>query len=110
MSKERKESLNSALESIQEYLKDHPAHELLSLLKEDSEREQQRDERFFTLMESVFPKFYQNIFEFGSTYLHSASTVPSIMSKFLWFNRNIKVENRPIFFKHFTEKTKKMAK
>ena len=110
MSKERKESLNSALESIQEYLKDHPAHELLSLLKEDSEREQQRDERFFTLMESVFPKFYHNISEFGSTYFHSASTVLSIMSKFLWFNRNIKVENRPIFFKHFTEKTKKMAK
>ena len=38
-SKKRKESLNSALESIQEYLKDHPAHELLSLLKEDSERQ-----------------------------------------------------------------------
>ena len=38
-SKKRKESLNSALESIQEYLKDRPAHELLSLLKEDSERQ-----------------------------------------------------------------------
>ena len=37
-SKERKESLNSALESIPEYLNDHPAHELLSFLNEDSER------------------------------------------------------------------------
>ena len=38
--------------------------------------------------------------------------------KFLWFNRNIKVDNRPIFFKYFSEKelisfpilSKKMAK
>ena len=52
-----------------------------------------------------FPKFYQNIFQFWSTCFHSASTVPSrILSEFLWFNRNIKVDNRPIFFKYFSEK------
>ena len=49
-SKKREESLNRALESIQESLKNDPTCELLSLLKEDSERQQQRDERFFTLI------------------------------------------------------------
>ena len=53
-SKKREESLNRALESIQESLKNDPTCELLSLLKEDSERQQQRDERFFTLI-SVGP-------------------------------------------------------
>ena len=48
--KKREESLNRALESIQESLKNDPTCELLSLLKEDSERQQQRDERFFTLI------------------------------------------------------------
>ena len=46
-SKKREENLNKVLESI------HPTNELLSLLKEDSERLQQRDERFFTLMERM---------------------------------------------------------
>ena len=61
-------------------------------------------------MESEFPKIYQSIINFGSTCSRSASTVPSIISEFLWFNRNIKVDNRPNFFKYFTEKTKKIAK
>ena len=52
-----------------------------------------------------FPKFYQNIFQFWSTCFHSASTVLSIiLSKFLWFNTNIKLDNRPIFSKFFSEK------
>ena len=39
------------------------------------------------------PKFYQNIFQFRNTCFRSASTVPSIiLSKILWFNRNIKVK------------------
>ena len=29
---------------------------------------------------------------------------PIILSEFLWLNRNIKVDNRPICFKHFSEK------
>ena len=49
MSKKREESLNRALQSIQESLKNDPTRELLSL-KEDSEKQQQCDERFFTLM------------------------------------------------------------
>ena len=52
-SKKREENLNKALESIQESLKNDPTHELLSLLKEGSQRQQQRDERFFTLMERM---------------------------------------------------------
>ena len=27
-----------------------------------------------------------------------------MLSEFLWFNRNIKVDNRPTFFKDFSEK------
>ena len=51
-----------------------------------------------------FPIFYQNIFQFWSTCFCSLSTVPSTtLYKFLWFNRNIKADNRPIFFKHFSE-------
>ena len=44
--KKREESLNRALESIQESLKNDPTRELLSLLKEDSERQQQCDNGF----------------------------------------------------------------
>ena len=51
---QRKEkSLNRALESIQKSLKNDPTHELLSLHKEDSEKQQQRDERFFSLMKRM---------------------------------------------------------
>ena len=52
-SKKREESLNRALESIEESLENDPTLEILSLLKEDSERQQQRDERFFTFMERI---------------------------------------------------------
>ena len=45
-SKKREENLNKALESIQESLKNDPTRELLSLLKEDSERQQQCDNGF----------------------------------------------------------------
>ena len=52
-----------------------------------------------------FPNFYQNIFQLWETFCRSVSKVPSIVSsKFLWSNRNIRVDNRPIFFKHFSEK------
>ena len=52
-----------------------------------------------------FPKFYQNIFQFWSNCFCSLSTVMSIiLSEFLWLLRNIIVNNRPIFFKHFSEK------
>ena len=52
-----------------------------------------------------FPKFYQNIFRFWSNCFHSASTIPSIiLSEFLWFKGNIKVDDRPTGFKYFSEK------
>ena len=49
-SKKREESLNRALESIQESLKNDSTDELLSLVKEDSERQEQREntERMLT--------------------------------------------------------------
>ena len=50
-----------------------------------------------------FPKFYQNIFQFLSNCFCSVSTVMLIiLSEFLWFIRDIMVNNRPIFFKHFS--------
>ena len=52
-SKNREESLSKALESIQQSLKNDPTRELLSILKENSERHQQKGERFFTLMERM---------------------------------------------------------
>ena len=49
-----------------------------------------------------FSKFFQNLFQFWSTCFCSFFTVPSIiLSEFLWFNRNIMVNNQPIFFKNF---------
>ena len=52
-----------------------------------------------------FSKFYPNIFQFWSTCFCSASTDPLIiLSEFLWFNGNITVDNRSIFFKRFSEK------
>ena len=41
------------MKSIQQPLKNDSTHELLSLLKEDSETQQQRDERYFTLTERM---------------------------------------------------------
>ena len=38
---------------MQESLKNYATHELLSLLKQDIQRQQQRNERFFTLMERM---------------------------------------------------------
>ena len=49
-SKKREESLNRALESIQESLKNGSTDELV---KEDSERQEQRDESFFTFTERM---------------------------------------------------------
>ena len=52
-----------------------------------------------------FPKFYQNIFQFWSTCLRSASSVLSIiLSEFSWTDRIIKVDYRPICFKYLSEK------
>ena len=46
VSKKREESLNRAMESVQESLKNDATRELLSLLKEDCERQQQCDNGF----------------------------------------------------------------
>ena len=53
VSKKREENLNKTLESIQESLKNDTTYELLSLLKEDGERQQHCDEQFFKLMERM---------------------------------------------------------
>ena len=58
-----------------------------------------------SLQLNEFPKFYQNIFQFWSTCFRSISTDPPIiLSEFLLFNRNIKVDNRPIFSSIFLKK------
>ena len=58
-----------------------------------------------SLQLNEFPKFYQNIFQFWSTCFRSISTDPPIiLSEFLSFNRNIKVDNRPIFSSIFLKK------
>ena len=52
-----------------------------------------------------FLKLYQHIFHLWNTCFHAASTVPSIiLFEFLWFNRNITVDNRPIFLSFFLKK------
>ena len=49
----KEKNLNRALQSIQKSLKNDPTHELLSLHKEDSEKQQQRDGGFFTFMKKM---------------------------------------------------------
>ena len=59
----------------------------------------------FSLQLRQLPKFYQSDFQFWSTCFHSSSIVPSIiLSKFLWFNWNIKVGDQPIFSSTFLKK------
>ena len=51
-----------------------------------------------------FPAFYRSIFNNWKTYFFNSPEIPScILSEFLWFNRHIKIDNEPVFFKHFSE-------
>ena len=55
--KRHTENIQSTLDKINEALNADPTKELISFLKEDSERQQRQDERFLSLMEQML-KFY----------------------------------------------------
>ena len=50
-----------------------------------------------------FPVFYENIFRYWSQHFTVSLDLPScILSSFLWYNKNILISNKPIYFKHFS--------
>ena len=52
-----------------------------------------------------FPKFYKNILFQWSSSLSAFFELPSrIMSNFLWFNKDILIEKKSIFFRYFSDK------
>ena len=59
----------------------------------------------FSFQLHQFPKFHQNIFQFWSTCFHAAYIfLFIILSEFLWFNRNIKLDNGPCFSSAFLKR------
>ena len=51
-----------------------------------------------------FPAFYRSIFNNWKTYFFNSPEFLSwILSEFLWFNRHIKIDNEPVYFKLFLE-------
>ena len=51
---------------------------------------------------SKFPSFYQNIFIKWINNYTAKPTLPSmILSEFIWFNSNIKVDSKPVHFSFF---------
>ena len=54
---------------------------------------------------SKFPSFYQDIFIKWINNYTAKPTLPSmILSEFIWFNSNIKVDSKPIHFSFFSDK------
>ena len=54
---------------------------------------------------SKFPSFYQDIFIKCINNFTSKPTLPSmILSEFIWFNSNIKVDSKPVHFSFFSDK------
>ena len=52
-----------------------------------------------------FPEFYRNILFQWSSSLFASSELPScILSNFLWFNKHILIEKKPILFRYFSDK------
>ena len=55
---------------------------------------------------SKFPSFYQDIFIKWINNYTEKPTLPSmILSEFIWFNSNIKVDSKPVHFSFFLTKT-----
>ena len=50
-----------------------------------------------------FPVFYRSIFNNWKTQFSTREIPSCILSDFFWFNRHIKIDNEPVFFKHFSE-------
>ena len=52
----------------------------------------------------TFPTFYQDIITSSGNYYTSPPTLPStISSQYLWFNTFIKIENRVVYYKEFSD-------
>ena len=55
---------------------------------------------------SKFPSFYKDIFIKWISKFISKPTLPSmILSEFIWFNSNIKVNSKPVHFSFLSDKT-----
>ena len=50
-----------------------------------------------------FPVFYRSIFNNWKTQFSTPEISSCILSEFFWPNRHIKIDNEPVFFKHFSE-------
>ena len=51
------------------------------------------------------PKFYRNIlFQWSSSMFAFSELHSCILSNFLWFNKHILVEKKPIFLRYFSDK------
>ena len=56
-----------------------------------------------TKLLTSFPVFYKNIFHYWSQHFTVSPELPScILSTFLWYNKDILISNKPIYFKHFS--------
>ena len=56
-----------------------------------------------TKLLTSFPVFYKNIFRYWSQHFTVSPDLPScILSSFLWYNKDILISNKPIYFKHFS--------
>ena len=52
-----------------------------------------------------FPLFYKNIFNFWSKHLSFSPELPSlILSNYLWYNNDILINKKPVYFPYFSEK------
>ena len=57
-----------------------------------------------TKLPTNFHVFYKNIFRYWRQYFTVSSDLHScILSSFLWYNKDIWISNKPIYFKHFSE-------
>ena len=52
----------------------------------------------------TFPSFYKQLFRNWRKYLSSSVNSPSsILSQPIWYNKNIKINNKPIYFEEFAK-------
>ena len=57
-----------------------------------------------TKLLTSFPVFYKNIFCYWSQHFTVSLDLPScILSSFLWYDKDILISNKPIYFKHFSK-------
>ena len=60
-------------------------------------------QNYDTKLLTSFPVFYKNIFRYWSQHFTvSPDLPPCILSSFLWYNKDILISNKPIYFKQFS--------